>query len=44
VDDAAFIVKQMYDDLARHPHDRVEVVRVSLHRVPDRIPYWGDGP
>jgi hypothetical protein len=44
VDDIAAIVEQVYGDLARHPHDPIKVVRVSLRPVPNGIPHREDGP
>jgi len=44
VDDIATIVKQVYGDLSRYPHHPVEVVRVPLGAVPNRVPHWEDAP
>jgi hypothetical protein len=44
VNDIAAIVEQVYGDLARHPHDPIKVVRVSLRPVPNGIPHREDGP
>jgi hypothetical protein len=43
VDDITAIVEQRYDDIARHPHDPVEVVRVPLRAVTNGIPHREDG-
>jgi len=44
VDDITSIMEQRYGDVARYPHDPVEVVRVPLRAVPNGIPHREDGP
>jgi hypothetical protein len=44
VDNITAIVEQMHCNLARDPHDPIEVVRIPLDSVPDGIPHREDGP
>jgi len=42
--DIAAIVEQWHGDVARHPHDPIEVVRVTLRPVSNSVSHREDGP